>query len=79
MADDRKFFAGDLGTQHLQHELTVESRTPAVTGRLIGVQHLPVDSSTASTVVTLAEGIETSPWVTSSTYVLGEHDLVELR
>jgi hypothetical protein len=79
MADDRKFFAGDLGTQHLQHDITVETRTPVVSGRLIGVQHLPVDGGSASTVVTLAEGIETSPWVTSPTYVLGEHDVVVVR
>lgn len=64
MADDRKFYAGDLGTQHLQHDITVAvpmGHAP-VTGKLIRVSHgLAARTEQPFTVIAL-EGESDYPW-----------------
>lgn len=39
MADERRFFAGDLGTQHLQQQIEVEAPDVEVRGELVEVHH----------------------------------------
>jgi hypothetical protein len=80
MADDRTFFAGDLGTQHLGHDIAVKGVETPVAGRLLSVLHQrAVRSYKPITVVTLAAGNEADPWVSSPTFVLDPESHVVVR
>ena len=71
MADDRTFYAGNLGTQHLGHDIEVKGVEVRVAGRLLSVLHQrAVRSETPITVVTLAANDEADPWLSSPTFAL---------
>jgi hypothetical protein len=78
--DDRKFFAGDLGTQHLQHHIEVEGAPSEVRGRLLAVLHQSaVRSPVPMTMVTLAADKEADPWLASPSFVLDPEWTVVVR
>ena len=80
MADERRFYAGDLGTQHLDHHVEVEAPDVEVSGTLLAVMHQKVARSTgAVTVVTLARDDESDPWVVSPTFAVDPNFTVVVR
>jgi hypothetical protein len=64
VADERKFYAGDLGTQHLQHEIVVavpEGHAP-IEGKLIRVGHGIAAATQEPYTVLAIEGEGEYPW-----------------
>jgi len=80
MADVRTFYAGDLRTQHLGHDIEVKGVETPVAGRLLSVLHQrEVRSEKPITVVTLAAEDDTDPWVSSPTFVMDPESHVVVR
>lgn len=80
MADERRFFAGDLSSQHLGHHVEVEAPDVDVSGKLIAVLHQPAARGMGVvTLVTMARDGEADPWLVSPSYALDPNLTVVVR
>lgn len=62
VADERIFYAGDLGTQHLRRDVALRDLVVPVEGRLLGVHNCVAQTTGEPMTVLALEAEADSPW-----------------